>query len=51
METDNLIAEGDYVVQQGRGVGRKTKSGEPYNNTLLRVPARGRQGLRGNRIL
>jgi hypothetical protein len=32
METDNLIAEGDYV-QQGRGVGRKTKCGQPYNNT------------------
>ena len=37
METDNLIAEGDYVVQQGRGVGRKTKSGEPYNNTYCFV--------------
>jgi ketosteroid isomerase-like protein len=37
METDNLIAEGDYVVQQGRGVGRKTKSGQPYNNTYCFV--------------
>jgi uncharacterized protein len=37
METDNLIAEGDYVVQQGRGVGRKAKSGEPYNNTYCFV--------------
>jgi len=37
METDNLIAEGDYVVQQGRGYGRKTKSGQPYNNTYCFV--------------
>jgi uncharacterized protein len=37
MATDNLLAEGDYVVQQGRGVGRKTKSGEPYNNTYCFV--------------
>ena len=32
IDTDNLIAEGDYVVQQGRGVGRKTKSCQRYNN-------------------
>ena len=37
METDNLIAEGDYVVQQGRGVGRRAKSGEPYNNSYCFV--------------
>jgi uncharacterized protein len=37
METDSLIAEGDYVVHQGRGVGRKTKSGQPYNNTYCFV--------------
>jgi uncharacterized protein len=37
METDNLIAEGDYVVQQGRGVGRKTRSGQNYNNTYCFV--------------
>jgi len=35
--TDNLIAEGDYVVQQAHGVGRKAKSGEPYNNTYCFV--------------
>jgi uncharacterized protein len=37
MVTDNLIAEGDYVVQQGHGVGRKAKSGEAYNNTYCFV--------------
>jgi uncharacterized protein len=37
MTTDNLIAEGDYVVQQGRGVGRRAKSGESYNNTYCFV--------------
>ncbi|MGO9604621.1 MAG: nuclear transport factor 2 family protein [Candidatus Binataceae bacterium] len=37
MVTDNLIAEGDYVVQQGHGIDRKTKSGEPYNNTYCFV--------------
>ena len=36
IDTDNLIAEGDYV-QQGRGVGRKTKCGQPYNNTYCFV--------------
>src|SRR5262245_14412579 len=29
MTSDNLIAEGDFVVQQGHGVGRRAKSGEP----------------------
>jgi uncharacterized protein len=33
LEADTLIAEGDYVVVQGHGVGRRTKSGQPYNNT------------------
>jgi uncharacterized protein len=37
MATDNLIAEGDYVVQQGHGLGRLTKSGQPYNNTYCFV--------------
>ena len=37
MTTDNLIAEGDYVVQQGRGIGRKAKSGIDYNNTYCFV--------------
>jgi|SRR5208282_3256942 len=37
MVTDNLIAEGDYVVQQGRGIGRKAKSGQAYNNTYCFV--------------
>ena len=35
--TDNVIAEGDYVVVQTRGAGRKTKSGNPYNNTYCIV--------------
>jgi len=30
---DNIIAEGDYVVVQQRGTGRRTKSGKDYNNT------------------
>jgi ketosteroid isomerase-like protein len=37
MTTDNLIAEGEFVVQQGRGVGRQAKSGEAYNNTYCFV--------------
>lgn len=37
MVTDNLIAEGDYVVQQGHGIDRKAKSGQPYNNTYCFV--------------
>jgi ketosteroid isomerase-like protein len=32
MATDNLIAEGEYVVQQGHGIDRRAKSGQPYNN-------------------
>jgi ketosteroid isomerase-like protein len=34
---DNIIAEGDYVVVQQRGTGRKTKSGHDYNNTYCIV--------------
>jgi ketosteroid isomerase-like protein len=34
---DNIIAEGDYVVVQQHGVGRKTKSGNAYNNTYCLV--------------
>jgi hypothetical protein len=30
---DNIVAEGDYVVVQGRAVDRMTTSGKPYNNT------------------
>ena len=37
LEADTLIAEGDYVVVQGRGVGRRAKSGQPYNNTYCIV--------------
>jgi uncharacterized protein len=33
---DNFIAEGDYVVTQGRGNSR-TKSGSSYNNTYCHV--------------
>ena len=33
---DNFIAEGDYVVTQGRGNSR-TKSGKSYNNTYCHV--------------
>src|SRR5215469_10665803 len=29
---DNVIAEGDYVVVQQRGTGRRAKSGKDYNN-------------------
>jgi hypothetical protein len=34
---DNIVAEGDYVVVQSRGTGRKAKSGKPYNNTYCIV--------------
>ncbi len=35
--TDNIVAEGDYVVVQSRAHGRKTKSGNDYNNTYCMV--------------
>jgi ketosteroid isomerase-like protein len=35
--TDNVIAEGDYVVVQTHATGRKTKTGNPYNNTYCLV--------------
>jgi ketosteroid isomerase-like protein len=34
---DNVIAEGDYVVVQQHASGRKTKTGNPYNNTYCLV--------------
>jgi ketosteroid isomerase-like protein len=34
---DNVIAEGDYVVVQTHATGRKTKTGNPYNNTYCLV--------------
>ena len=34
---DNVIAEGDYVVIQQHASGRKTKTGNPYNNTYCLV--------------
>jgi ketosteroid isomerase-like protein len=34
---DNVIAEGDYVVVQQHGTGRRTKSGKDYNNTYCIV--------------
>jgi uncharacterized protein len=34
---DNIVAEGDYVVVQQHGTGRKTKTGKPYNNTYCIV--------------
>ncbi|MGD0289470.1 MAG: nuclear transport factor 2 family protein [Candidatus Binataceae bacterium] len=34
---DNVIAEGDYVVVQQHASGRKTKTGNPYNNTYCMV--------------
>lgn len=34
---DNVIAEGDYVVVQQHAGGRKTKTGNPYNNTYCLV--------------
>ena len=36
MNVDNLIAEGDHVVMQGRGEST-TKSGKVYNNTYAQV--------------
>jgi uncharacterized protein len=36
MTIDNLIAEGDCVAEQSRGVAR-TKTGKDYNNTYCRV--------------
>ncbi|MBM4254912.1 MAG: hypothetical protein FJ147_03340 [Deltaproteobacteria bacterium] len=33
---ENLIAEGDFVAEQSRGVAR-TKDGKDYNNTYCRV--------------
>jgi ketosteroid isomerase-like protein len=35
--TDNVIAEGDCVVVQTRGTGRRTKTGNDYNNTYCIV--------------
>jgi hypothetical protein len=35
--TDNVIAEGDYVVVQSHASGRTTKSGKSYNNTYCMV--------------
>lgn len=35
--TDNMVAEGDYVVVQTRGQGRRTKTGNDYNNTYCIV--------------
>jgi hypothetical protein len=34
---DNIIAEGDYVVVQQHATGRKTKTGNTYNNTYCLV--------------
>ena len=36
MTIENLIADGDYVAEQSRGVAR-TKTGKDYNNTYCRV--------------
>lgn len=36
MTIEHLIAEGDYVAEQARGVAR-TKDGKDYNNTYCRV--------------
>lgn len=35
--TNNVVAEGDYVVIQTRGSGRRTKTGKDYNNTYCIV--------------
>jgi ketosteroid isomerase-like protein len=35
--TDNVIAEGDYVVVQQHATGRMTKTGKPYNNQYCLV--------------
>jgi len=34
---DNVIAEGDFVVVQQHASGRKTKTGNPYNNSYCLV--------------
>jgi ketosteroid isomerase-like protein len=34
---DNVIAEGDYVVVQQHATGRKTKTGNSYNNSYCLV--------------
>ena len=34
---DNVIAEGDFVVVQQHATGRKTKTGNPYNNSYCLV--------------
>ncbi|MEA2649964.1 MAG: uncharacterized protein QOG61_2399 [Candidatus Binataceae bacterium] len=34
---DNVIAEDDYVVVQQHATGRKTKTGNPYNNSYCLV--------------
>jgi ketosteroid isomerase-like protein len=34
---DNIIAEGEYVVVQQHGTGRRTKAGKDYNNTYCMV--------------
>ena len=36
-QVDNVIAEGDYVVVQQHASGRKTKTGNSYNNTYCLV--------------
>ena len=36
MTIENLIADGDYVAEQARGIAR-TKDGKDYNNTYCRV--------------
>jgi uncharacterized protein len=36
MTIENLIADGEYVAEQSRGVAR-TKTGKDYNNTYCRV--------------
>ena len=36
MTIENLIADGDFVAEQARGVAR-TKDGKDYNNTYCRV--------------
>lgn len=36
-EIENIVAEGNYVVVQGRATGRLTKSGKPYDNTYCLV--------------
>jgi ketosteroid isomerase-like protein len=36
MTIENLIADGEYVAEQSRGIAR-TKTGKDYNNTYCRV--------------